>query len=95
MADKKANSTKYTAVTFLANQGIAVKLSEKYAIMHHKFIVIDGQTLQTGSYNYSSSANKRNAENVIVLWNMPTIAMQYQQEFIRLWHEADVLSPAY
>lgn len=35
LADKKANSDKYTVVTFLANNGIAVRLSDKYAIMHN------------------------------------------------------------
>ncbi|AWK15746.1 phospholipase D family protein [Candidatus Fukatsuia symbiotica] len=95
VVDKKANSEKYTAVTFLANQGVAVRLNDKYTIIHNKFIVIDGKTLQTGSFNYSSSANKRNAENVVVLWNAPTIAAMYQQEFLRLWNEVDTLSPTY
>ncbi|WP_376771057.1 phospholipase D family nuclease [Yersinia pseudotuberculosis] len=91
LADKKANSDKYTAVTFLANSGIAVRLSDKYAIMHNKFIVTDGQTVETGSYNFSASADKRNAENTLVLWNMPAVAAQYQQEFERLWQEGEPL----
>ncbi|TXE28357.1 hypothetical protein FOT62_21580 [Serratia marcescens] len=33
VADKKANSH-YSAVTFLANQGIPVRLDDRYAIMH-------------------------------------------------------------
>lgn len=34
MADKKANTGKYSAVTFLANQHVPVLLNDNYAIMH-------------------------------------------------------------
>ncbi|WP_436882964.1 phospholipase D-like domain-containing protein [Enterobacter asburiae] len=51
MADKKGNSH-YSAVTFLANNGVPVRLNNHYAIMHNKVILADGQTLETGSFNY-------------------------------------------
>jgi phosphatidylserine/phosphatidylglycerophosphate/cardiolipin synthase-like enzyme len=35
--------------------------------MHDKFIVIDGETVELGSFNYTAAAEKRNAENVLVL----------------------------
>jgi phosphatidylserine/phosphatidylglycerophosphate/cardiolipin synthase-like enzyme len=34
VADKKGNSGKYTAATFLANQGVPVRLNGRYAIHH-------------------------------------------------------------
>lgn len=34
-------------------------------IMHHKFIIIDGILLWTGSFNWTSAANKKNYENVL------------------------------
>ena len=43
VADQKGNSGRYTAVNFLANQGVPVRLNGQYAIMHHKFMVIDGK----------------------------------------------------
>ncbi|TCV98748.1 phospholipase D family nuclease [Biostraticola tofi] len=95
VADKKAASDKYTAVTFLANKGVAVRLNNRYAIMHNKFMVIDGRTVQTGSFNYSNSADRRNAENVLVLWNAPEVANEYQKEFERLWQEGQPLAKAY
>lgn len=95
MADKKANSGRYTAVTYLANQGIPVRLNGHYAIMHNKFMVIDGKTVETGSFNYTASADKRNAENALVLWNAPALANQYGREFARLWDEATPLPAAY
>lgn len=95
VADGKANRSKYTAVTFLANNKIAVRLNDKYAIMHHKFMIIDGRHVQTGSFNYSQSAHKRNAENVLVLRDLPDLAEQFSQEWVKLWNEAKDLPPNY
>ena len=36
-------------------------------VMHDNFIVLDGETVETGCFNFSSSAESRNAENVAVL----------------------------
>lgn len=54
------------------NQFIAEKGSELYLyppspqFMHHKFCVIDGETLITGSYNWTNYAESRNLENIVV-----------------------------
>ncbi|EPU8562878.1 phospholipase D family protein [Yersinia enterocolitica] len=95
VADKKSNSDSYTSVTFLANQGIPIRLNDNYSIMHNKIILADSNTLQTGSYNYSASANKRNAENVLVVRNQPQLVAVYEQEFERLWQESQPLLPKY
>lgn len=97
VADKKSNGGKsrYSAATFLANQGVPVRLNGSYAIFHHKFMVIDGATLQTGSFNYSAAANNKNAENVLVLRGVPAIASTYTTEWKRLWDEAEPLAPKY
>lgn len=93
IADQKANSDKYTKAAWMASKGIAVRLNGKYAIFHNKIILADGKTLQTGSYNYTSSADIRNAENVLVVWNQPQLVSVYQQEFERLWQESLPFSP--
>jgi phosphatidylserine/phosphatidylglycerophosphate/cardiolipin synthase-like enzyme len=74
-------------VTFLANQGIPVRLNSHYAIMHNKYMVIDGQSVQTGSFNYTAGANKRNAENVILLKDVPDMANKYLTDFEKLYSE--------
>jgi len=55
--------------------------------MHDKFIEIDGQTVETGSFNYTSAAGARNAENVIVLHD-PAVAQRYGREWDQLWAES-------
>lgn len=89
VADAKDNGGQYSAITWLQHKGIPVYLNDRYAIQHNKFMVIDGVTTQTGSFNYTSSAVKRNAENTIVIWNEPNTAGAYQQEFNRLWQESN------
>ena len=56
---------------------------------------MDGITVQTGSFNYTSAAAQRNAENVIVVRNAPAIAAQYDAEWRRLWSEGSELTPVY
>ena len=54
------------------NLFIAEKGSEFYLyppsmkFMHHKFCIIDGETLITGSYNWTNYAESRNLENIVV-----------------------------
>ena len=95
MLDAKSYTGRYTAATFLANHDVPVRSNASYAIMHHKFMVIDGEHVQTGSFNYSAAAASRNAENVLMLWNMPELAGTYIREWQRLWDEAVPIPPAY
>ncbi|WP_298703915.1 phospholipase D family protein [uncultured Variovorax sp.] len=85
----------YSAAQFLANEQIPVRTNARYALQHNKFIVADGTTVQTGSFNYTSSASSRNAENVLVVRNAPALGAQYAREWRRLWDEGVVLPPAY
>ena len=95
VADEKSNTGKYSAVTFLANQGVPVRVNGNYAIFHHKFMVFDGQHVETGSFNFSAAASSRNAENVLLLLNVPQLAEQYDQEWQRLWAEGLEVKPSY
>jgi phosphatidylserine/phosphatidylglycerophosphate/cardiolipin synthase-like enzyme len=95
VADAKSNKGKYSAAQFLANHGLHVRLNGKYAIHHHKFMVIDDSTVETGSFNYSAAAADKNAENVLLLRNVPALARSYAAEWQRLWSEAEGLAAKY
>ncbi len=95
LADANESAKGYSAVRFLANERVPVRINGRYAIQHNKFMVIDGDTVQTGSFNYTSSAAERNAENVLVLRNAPAIAAQYDAEWRRLWNEGVEVAPSY
>jgi phosphatidylserine/phosphatidylglycerophosphate/cardiolipin synthase-like enzyme len=93
--DKSQNTERYSSASFLANEGIPVRIDSRYAIMHNKFLVVDGVTVETGSFNYTRSAQARNAENVMVLRGAPSIARTYQSEWDRLWSESSTYEARY
>lgn len=95
LADKKSNKSKYTALNYLSNQNISVRLNNQYSIMHNKFMIIDDSTIETGSFNYTKNAAFHNAENVVVLHEIPKIAIKYIMEFNRLWKESEALERGY
>lgn len=70
---------------FLASNGVQIRVTSAFKIMHNKFVVVDGETLQTGSYNYSRAAETGNAENVLVIGACPHLAKAYQREWEYLW----------
>lgn len=71
----------------LRASGLDVRLDGNPNNMHHKVFIIDGQTVVTGSYNFSRSAEERNDENTLVLHN-PEIAALYLDEFNRVFSQA-------
>ena len=88
VADFKASKDKYSVLDQLRSSGIPVRLDKRYAIHHHKFMVIDAESVETGSFNYTEAAVKHNAENALVLWHVPTLAQAYTEEWNRLWGES-------
>lgn len=65
--DKSQRTQQYSSATFLSNQGIPVKIDVQHARAHNKVIVIDGETVITGSFNFTKAAEESNAENLLVI----------------------------
>ncbi|MEH1897263.1 MAG: DUF655 domain-containing protein [Nostoc sp.] len=63
---------------------VGVPLLPKGDLLHHKFGVIDSQTVITGSHNWSDAANNGNDETLVVIEN-PIVAAHYVREFARLY----------
>ncbi|MBI2332122.1 MAG: DUF1669 domain-containing protein [Chloroflexi bacterium] len=55
--------------------------------MHHKIIIVDESIVIVGSYNFTSSAETRNDENLLVIYN-EKIAAQFLAEFKRVYGQA-------
>lgn len=63
----------------------SVKMYFPYAqLMHHKFMIVDGKTLISGSYNWSRTAEHGNHENVQIL-EQPAVVKGFGAEFENLW----------
>lgn len=54
-------------------------------IMHHKFFVVDGRYLWTGSTNVSDSDAGGYSANLVVVLDSPTVAGWYTREFETMW----------
>jgi phosphatidylserine/phosphatidylglycerophosphate/cardiolipin synthase-like enzyme len=65
--DKSQGSEKYTSATFLANSGIPTFIDARHAIAHNKIMIIDKETVITGSFNFTKAAEEKNAENLIII----------------------------
>ena len=88
LADERSNrDAARSQAPQLAREGVAVRYNGAYAIMHDKFLVADIETVQTGSLNFTYSAERRNAENILVLWRSPCAAQIYAGQFETLWDE--------
>ena len=73
----------------LEQAGLDVRLDRSDGLLHHKLILIDGETVITGSYNFTRSAEEQNDEAVLVLHDA-ALARQYLEEFERLFAAADL-----
>jgi phosphatidylserine/phosphatidylglycerophosphate/cardiolipin synthase-like enzyme len=96
VVDAKANQNAAgrAALNLLANADIPVRTVSAFPAAHDKVMVVDGQTTQTGSFNYSRMA-RRNSENVLVLRDMPEIAQQYLAHWQSRWAQGKDWQPNY
>ncbi len=63
-------------------------------LLHHKFAVIDKQTVITGSHNWSNAANYHNDETLLIIRDNPIVAAHFDREFDRLYQNAAIGIPA-
>jgi phosphatidylserine/phosphatidylglycerophosphate/cardiolipin synthase-like enzyme len=82
LLDKSQRTEKYSSATYIYNNGIPCYIDARHAIAHNKIIVIDGQTVLTGSFNFTKAAEENNAENLLVIHDRE-LADRYTQN----WHE--------
>jgi len=73
-------------VSRLREAGVRVVSRKLNGLMHHKFAVVDGRVIITGSFNWTSQAIYNNNENVIISSNKKLVE-PFVVEFERLWEE--------
>ena len=62
--------------------GIPTFIDYRPKIAHNKVMIIDGKTVISGSFNFSTNADLHNAENLLVL-REPALAAAYAANFDR------------
>ena len=57
--------------------------------MHHKFVILDQETVLTGSYNWTHESEDENHENLLIIRDDYSVDA-YTQEFESLWKGANL-----
>lgn len=88
--DKSQIKERNSVLGYLASQQIPIWIDNRVAIAHNKVMVFDNQSVSTGSFNFTVGAQRRNAENLLIL-NDGTLAKQYAKN----WYSRQTLSQPY
>lgn len=91
IVDRSGEGGGYSGATYMANHGVPVWVDNSVHIAHNKVMVFDSHAVLTGSFNFSAAAQKDNAENILLLEDVPQLATAYIQNW--LWRQS--LSPRY
>jgi phosphatidylserine/phosphatidylglycerophosphate/cardiolipin synthase-like enzyme len=87
MEGEQVNSNAGTEFDAFQQAGLDVLRDGNNGQMHHKVMIIDENTIIFGSYNFTNSAETRNDENLIVVFN-EGIASRFMEEFQRVYQQA-------
>ncbi len=82
--DRNQAAERFSKKRYIVKKGIPVELHTGDGIMHNKFAVFDSSIVITGSFNWTSSAERYNYENIVVI-NSPELARRYEAEFDKMW----------
>ena len=84
LLDEKSTSTNRYVIDLLQSNQVALRFDGAHAIAHNKVMVIDASVVVTGSYNFTNSADTRNAENLLIL-ESPALAARYHANWQAHW----------
>ena len=87
MEESQVKSNQGTEYDTFKKAGLSVYLDGNINNMHHKVFIIDEEIVIFGSYNFSASAERKNDENVMIIFDRD-FAAQFLAEFQRVYAEA-------
>ena len=79
----------YSEYDIFLQSGLDVMSDGIDGLLHHKVFIIDSEIVITGSYNFSASAEERNDENILIIYNSD-IAQEFLKEFERVRAQAEL-----
>jgi len=82
---RNQNRASKKAVAYAFANGVNIRQDNHYHIQHDKMMIVDGETLETGSFNFAASAEFENSENVLIIKGNPQLLARYQAHFNSRW----------
>ena len=91
VTDEGQSYDRHSEIGYLRSVGIPIRLSGGFrgsrSLMHNKFAVFDDELVETGSYNWTTSATSYNFENAIFIRD-PKVSARFEEEFQHIWAQA-------
>jgi phosphatidylserine/phosphatidylglycerophosphate/cardiolipin synthase-like enzyme len=78
----------YRAAKSFSKSGITVYLDGSHTIAHNKVIIIDRETVITGSFNFTNAAETKNAENVLVVKSKALAGLYAENWYVHFKHSS-------
>ncbi|XP_056265805.1 mitochondrial cardiolipin hydrolase isoform X2 [Pseudoliparis swirei] len=88
LSDRDYVAVSGSQIGVLRKAGICVRCDANSVHMHHKFALVDGRLLITGSLNWTLTAVQSNTENLVVT-EEAELVRPFAEEFHRLWERND------
>lgn len=97
LIDGKERNAGYAQGSALEKKGIEVRYvwpkgsnrDSRVAKFHHKYMVIDGKVVITGSFNYTRAADQINHENLLIIASRP-LAKSYRANFVKIYKDESI-----
>jgi len=86
ITDDDQSASTGSDIQTMKKAGIPIKMDSTPYHMHNKFAVVDGILLLNGSYNWTTTANTKNNENMIVTNNKKLVSA-FSNQFEVLWKQ--------
>jgi len=74
-------------LNFFRQAGLNVLLDRNPELLNHKIMIIDGQIVVVGSYDFTNRAENDNDENVLII-HSEAVAQKFLEEFQRVQSRA-------
>ncbi len=81
LLDYKSYKQNIKSYKLFKSKGININFDNMSGLAHNKIIIIDKKKVITGSFNFTNAADKRNAENVVLI-NDSKIASEFLNNWI-------------
>jgi phosphatidylserine/phosphatidylglycerophosphate/cardiolipin synthase-like enzyme len=82
LVDKKMRTAPKSLASQVAQAGVPLLFDEAHHTAHNKIILIDGDKVITGSYNFAKNIDRKNAENFVILESVPLY-----NEYLAQWEK--------
>jgi len=81
--DIKQRTDPYSAARYLVEARVPVWLDDRHTVAHNKVVLIDGDVIITGSFNFTNAAERDNAENLLIIHGDQKLVRAYSENFTK------------